>query len=201
MRLVLASTSPRRSRLLRDADWEFDVAAPSSEEIALDTPERTVMGNASAKARSVQATCDALVIGADTLVVCDGEVLGKPRDREDARRMLALQLRYPQEVLTGVCVRDVRRDRELIGFESSLVVMKGDTEDLELYLDSGLWEGKAGGYGIQDPSGMEVVLMNGERDNVEGLPMKLLRRLLSLAGFEYPNSTPSEGDDVLRVRP
>lgn len=197
MRLVLASTSPRRSRLLKDAGYEFEVCAPSSEEKVLEGPESSVVSNSVSKARSVKAGDDALVIGADTLVVCDGEVLGKPRDREDARRMLSLQLTSHQDVITGVCVRDARKGREMAGFEVSRVELRGSTEALEGYLGTGLWEGKAGGYGIQDISGLEVVLVHGERDNVEGLPMTLLRRLLSLSGFEYPDRTPSEGDGVL----
>ncbi len=196
MRLVLASTSPRRSRLLKEAGFEFDIVAPYSKESILDDPERTVVGNAVSKARSVDVPTGSLVIGADTLVLCSGEVLGKPTDRKDAEHMLMLQLGHPQDEITGVCVLERSREREFSGFEVSHVVMEGDRDGIESYLDTGLWEGKAGGYGIQDASGLDVRLVRGERDNVEGLPMTLVKRLLSLAGHDYPDRTPSEGDGV-----
>jgi septum formation protein len=192
-RLVLASTSPRRSRLLNEAGIDFAVRSPSSDEVLSGDPYAVAVGNARSKARSVDRSEDEIVLGADTIVVCDGSILGKPADRDDARRMLLLQLERPQEVITGICLVDGGSGREVHGYEASGCVMRGDPPSIERYLDSGCWRGKAGAYGIQDEGGVQVDLAWGDFDNVVGLPVTLLRRLLSLMGFQYPYMTPSEG--------
>jgi septum formation protein len=192
-RLVLASTSPRRSRLLKEAGYDFTVRSPSSEEILSGDPYTIAVDNARAKSRSVDRSDDEIVIGADTIVLCDGKILGKPVDREDAKRMLLLQMDRPQEVITGVCLIEGGSGREVHGYEASGLVMRGDQLSLERYLDSGQWRGKAGAYGIQDEGGIKIDLVWGEFDNVVGLPITLLRRLLSLIRYEYPDKTPSEG--------
>ena len=143
MKLILASTSPRRRDLLTGAGYELEIVTPDGHEIEQGDPIEVVLSNARSKARSIEA--GGIVVGADTIVVCDGEILGKPRDARDARRMITLQMQHLQEVITGICV--VRGDRELCGFESSAVVMD-PCDDIDEYLDSGLWEGKAGGYGL-----------------------------------------------------
>ncbi|MFW3147080.1 MAG: Maf family protein [Thermoplasmatota archaeon] len=190
MMLVLASGSPRRAAILRSAGMEFVVRCPGSSELHGGKPEETVVSNAVRKARSVPAVEGETVLGADTMVACLGHVLGKPEARHDAARMLALQVKAPQEVYTGLCLRVGGSGRELTGYEVSRVVMEGDESSIEKYLDTGLWEGKAGGYGIQDDSQLGVRLASGEMDNVIGLPMKLLFRLLDLAAYEYPARTP-----------
>ena len=191
--IVLASTSPRRSRLLKEAGLDFTVRPPTSEEILSGDPYSVAVENARAKAGSVDRSEDEIVIGADTIVLCDGKILGKPLDRADAKRMLLLQMDRPQEVITGVCLIEGGSDREVYGYEASGLVMKGDPRSIERYLDSGQWRGKAGAYGIQDDEGIKIDLVWGEFDNVVGLPMTLLRRLLSLVRYEYPDKTPSEG--------
>ncbi len=192
-RLVLASTSPRRSRLLKEAGLVFTVRSPSLEEILSGDPYTIAVDNARSKARSVDRSDDEIVIGADTIVLCDGKILGKPVDREDAKRMLLLQIDRPQEVITGVCLIEGGSGREVHGYEASGLVMKGDKLSIERYVDSGQWRGKAGAYGIQDEGGIRIDLVWGNFDNVVGLPMTLVRRLLSLVRYEYPDKTPSEG--------
>jgi len=192
-RLVLASTSPRRSRLLKEAGHRFEVRPPTGEEVLVGDPYVIVVENARTKVRSVDLAPDEIAIGADTMVTCEGEILGKPRDREDARRMLLLQLGHTQEVITGLSLRDGGSAREFSGYEASGLVMRGDPSSIDEYLDSGLWQGKAGAYGIQDERGLSIDLVWGNQDNVVGLPMTLLGRLLSLIDHDYPDRTPSEG--------
>jgi septum formation protein len=191
MKLVLASTSPRRTALLDEAGFRYEVRPHSAVEGRTGDPYIIVVANALEKARSAVKGPGEVIMGFDTLVVCNGEVLGKPGDREDARRMLILQLQYPQEVVTGVAVIDPDRGREFTGYEISRVVMKGSEKVLDDYLGSELWKGKAGAYGIQDRGPLLPELLMGNEDNVVGLPMILLKRLLALVGFNYPERTPS----------
>jgi septum formation protein len=154
-------------------------------------PSVLVVENALAKARSVIQGPGEIILGSDTIVACDGELLGKPNNRDDARRMLELQLEHPQEVITGIAVIDNGHRREFSGYEVSRVVMKGSSDLLEEYLDSNLWIGKAGAYGIQDRGPLLPEVVMGNEDNVVGLPMTLLKRLLALVDFRYPERTPS----------
>lgn len=193
MALVLASGSPRRSRLLRDSGFDFVIREPFVEEIYDGLPSEFVVMNSRSKALSVRAEGGDIVIGADTVVICNSEVLGKPKDREDARRMVELQLRHPQEVITGICIIDASGGKECTGYEVSTVVMDGSEDAVEKHIESGEWKGKAGAYGIQDRGPLKARVVAGNEDNVVGLPMTLVRRLLSLVGFEYPKRTPSEG--------
>ena len=182
--ITLASSSPRRARLLEEAGIDFLKAAPDAEETREGRPGEVVIENARRKALSViEKGSHDLVLGADTVVVCAGEILGKPEDREDARRMLLLQMEHPQEVYTGVFIFDRLKGKNRCGYEVSTVVTENDPAGVDEYLDSGLWTGKAGAYGIQDDSLLTVDIVSGEMDNVIGLPMKLLDRLLSCSGF------------------
>ncbi len=191
IRLVLASSSPRRRRLMEEAGYEFMVMEPSAEEVLSGNPEELVVENARRKAVSVLGESGDIIIGADTIGVCNGNLLGKPKDLEDARRMLLLQQDHPCKVISGLVVHDVKKGKTIHGYEVSIVEMDGGMEGVEEYLSTGQWKGKAGSFGIQDrgPIGAKVVF--GEEDNVIGMPMTLLRRLLSLSGFEYPERTPS----------
>ncbi len=185
MKLILASSSPRRRDLLRGEGYDIEIMHPDAEEVHDGDPYDLVVGNARSKARSVRR--GGIVIGADTIVVCDGEILGKPLDRSDAERMLNLQMEYAQEVITGICV--LEGGREFAGYEVSGVLMD-PCDDLDAYLESGLWRGKAGAYGIQDRGPIRARITHGKEDNVVGLPISLLRRLLALTTFSYPEGTP-----------
>ncbi len=189
--LILASSSPRRRRLMEEAGYEFRVMEPTAEEVLSGVPEELVMENAMRKALSVSEGSDDIIIGADTIGVCNGEILGKPNDMEDSKRMLLLQQDHPCRVISGLVVHDVKKGKTIHGYEVSIVEMDGGIEGVEDYLSTGQWKGKAGSFGIQDrgPIGARVVF--GEEDNVIGMPMTLLRRLLSLTVFEYPERTPS----------
>jgi septum formation protein len=192
-KIILASTSPRRRDILKNSGYDLEERAPDAEEVHEGDPYEIVIKNAAAKAGSVLGSEGEIVIGADTLVLCDHEILGKPVDIDDARRMALMQLKHPQEVVTGLCVIDVSSGKHYNGFEISGVVMNGSEEDVTEHLESGQWEGKAGAYGIQDKGPLKASLSYGNEDNVVGLPVTLLERLLSLVGFDYPKTTPSSG--------
>ena len=191
--LILASSSPRRRDILEDAGFTFEISPPKCTEIFEGLPENIVVENARRKARSIRNDGDTLIIGCDTLGICNGHLLGKPEDIEDARRMLMLQQEHPCKVISGLALRDVMRGTLYHGYEVSIVEMDGGTDGVEEYLSSGQWKGKAGSFGIQDRGPIGAKVVSGNEDNVMGLPMDLLRRLLSLVGFEYPRKTPSEG--------
>ena len=191
--LVLASSSPRRRDLLLEAGIEHIVRGPSAPEAADGDPAHIVVENARGKALSVECGPEDLVIGCDTLVLCSGRILGKPVDREDAKRMVLLQMGSTAQVFSGICVYNSGKGDSIHGYEVSTVVLEGYVEKVDEYLDTGMWAGKAGAFGIQDGGPINARLISGEEDNVIGLPMTLLRRLLSLAGYEYPADTPSTG--------
>jgi len=178
--LVLASASPRRVALLRQAGAEFAVVDPG--------PDRAWPGAAEArhgvralaldKARRVAATRrDAVVVGADTVVVVRGERLGKPADRAAARAMLQKLHGRQHEVWTGLAV--VRGAEHRTAAERTLVRMaKLGERDLDEYLKSGESLDKAGAYGIQGLAGQFVKTIEGDYFNVVGLPLARLRALL-----------------------
>lgn len=186
-RLVLASASPRRRELLAELRVAFEVQPcplREPEEKPADLPPSSwAEALAHFKARAVAKQFpDRWVLGADTVVVCAGEVLGKPRDIEDARRMLELQAGRATEVITGVCLaRRVEHVYRIMEHEVTEVWMRDAPREREVYLASGDWEGKAGAYGIQNVGDQLVERVAGDFSNVVGLPLALVRRMLRLA--------------------
>ena len=120
-----------------------------------------------------------LVLGADTVVTCDEHLLGKPRDVADARRMLLLQAGRRCDVITGVCLVCVgEHPRRLFGSDVTAVWMRDAPPEIEAYLESGDWAGKAGAYGIQDSADRLIERIDGSFTNVVGLPLELVRQML-----------------------
>ncbi len=194
--LYLASASPRRAELLRAYGYHVRIIEPPIPE-----PDRLSEGippGALAealsyfKARSVAGGLSrGVVIGGDTVVALDGHCYGKPEDRDDARRILRALAGTTQEVITGVTVLSRPGDRRLIQHEVTQVTMRPMSDDeIEAYLDTGLWQGKAGAYGIQDHGDAFVERVCGSFTNVVGLPMELLGRMLHEFGI-VPGSAPS----------
>jgi septum formation protein len=183
--VVLASASPRRRELLARIVADFRVV-PSAIEETLDSGpyERAVTALAARKARAVAARLHAgLVLGADTLVVVDGDALGKPEDAAAARAMLRRLRGRDHRVVTGVAVVDAESGRGREAVATSLVLMADYPESLiDGYVASGAPFDKAGGYAIQDLEGALVVGLVGSYTNVVGLPLGLTRRLLAEAG-------------------
>jgi septum formation protein len=188
-RIILASASPRRRELLARIYPAFDVE-PSPHEEPLERSENVPPGQwaqalAYYKARGVaDGHPERWVLGADTIVVCNGHVLGKPCDLADARKMLELQGRYESDVLTGVCLlRRGDAEQRLSQVETTRVWMHDDPESREAYLQTGDWQAKAGAYGIQTVGDRLVERIAGSFSNVVGLPLELVTRLLQRVGL------------------
>jgi len=179
--LVLASASPRRVALLRQAGAEFTVVdpGPDREWPGRAEPRHGVRALALDKARRVAGKRpEAVVIGADTVVVLRGQRLGKPASAEEAREMLARLHGRRHEVWTGLAV--VRGDEQRTGAECTLVhFQKLTADEIDRYVRSGESLDKAGGYGIQGLAGQFVRRIEGDYGTVVGLPLARLRHILA----------------------
>jgi septum formation protein len=176
VRLILASRSPRRAELLTAAGYEFDVIPADVDESvhAGENPEAYARRVAEAKARAVLARSHGRpVLAADTVVVVDGLILGKPGDSEDARRMLRLLAARQHEVLTAVTLDDrTMVERTMVEFA------RVTDEEITWYVASGEPMDKAGAYAIQGLASRFVTRIEGSYSNVVGLPIALVAGLL-----------------------
>jgi len=191
MRLILASSSPRRIELLRRLGLGFEVVKPLWETRVIDDdPVEVAELTALEKARAVAGGfTEGLVIGADTIVVIDDEILGKPRDGEEARLFLRKLSGRVHRVITGIAVVDAGRGREEVDHEVTEVKFKElSEEEIELYIASGEPFDKAGGYGIQGLGSLFVEWIKGDYFNVVGLPIYRLSLLLRRFGFDVLRS-------------
>ena len=177
MTIILASGSPRRHEILRDAGIDHIVKPASADETlpAEITPRDAVLMLARRKAEAAVAENSplgegALIVAADTLVACGGEIYGKPADRSDAYRMISSMTGGTHSVLTGVCVTD--GSQFLCEVEESTVYMR-EAEDYEIYSYIDRFEpyDKAGAYGIQEAAGLFVSRIEGDYSNIVGLPL------------------------------
>jgi septum formation protein len=189
--LVLASASPRRQELLRHAGIPFTVFPANIPEIPLagESPRDCAKRLAREKAQAIfRQQPDQHVLGADTIVVVAGEILGKPRDEADARRMLRLLSGRTHEVTTGVCLvgpslRTVNQKLKT-GFEdtrseTTLVTMtKLTDEDIAAYVATGEPMDKAGAYAVQGMASRWIPRIDGDYFNVVGLPVALVFKML-----------------------
>lgn len=184
MDIVLASASPRRQELLRQVGLAFRVIPSNvSEEVADPlTPGELVEHLALIKAADVAARePGALVIGADTIVVVDGAVLGKPKDRADAIAMLERLSGREHQVMTGVAL--LYGNRRLVSHEETSVRFVPLTRaQIERYVDTGEPMDKAGAYGIQGRASAMISGIEGDYFNVVGLPLCRTVRMLSQLG-------------------
>jgi septum formation protein len=177
--LTLASQSPRRADILRQAGIPFAVRVASVDETPHEgeQPEPYVRRLARAKALAIEAAPDEIVLAADTTVVSDDELLAKPTDEADARRMLRMISGRRHEVLTGICLR--RGDRIIIDHASTGVWFAPLTPiEIETYITSGEPMDKAGAYAIQGLASKFVERIDGCYFNVMGLPVSLVYRHL-----------------------
>lgn len=186
-RLILASASPRRQQLLNGAGYSFEVYPAAIDES--DVPSGLSAGDlaeylAQRKAEVVGAQFpDAVILAADTVVSFADRVLGKPKDAADAARMLRLLSGTVHSVITGVAV--IRATDQFFRHSRviSVVEMRSLSEaEIAAYVASKEWEGKAGGYGIQDPDPF-VSRISGCQTNIVGLPMTTTADLLREAGI------------------
>jgi septum formation protein len=192
--LILASASPRRAELLRAAGYVFDV-------VAVDIDERVRTGEGAeeyvrrlATEKSARAVTSGFsrtsgppeggpyVLAADTVVVVDGAILGKPADDMDARRMLEQLSGRDHEVLTGISLRS--EAVELSAVESTIVSFSRlSPEDLDWYVASGEGRDKAGGYAIQGLASRFIPRIDGSYSNVVGLPVHRVAQLITEMGY------------------
>jgi septum formation protein len=185
--LILASSSPRRRELLHGAGFAFRVAAPEVPESARagERPEETVRRLALEKALDVARRVDpaSCVLAADTLVVLDHEVLGKPRDEAEAAAMLRRLAGREHRVVTGVAlvVRELERTEQGIACSRVRMAEVSPAEALR-YAKTGEPLDKAGGYALQGAGGRFVAAVEGSRSNVIGLPLELVLPLLAELG-------------------
>lgn len=186
MKIVLASASPRRRELLQMLGLEdFLICPAKGEELPPDhaTPEETVCSLASAKAREVAAkfSLDTLIIAADTIVVADQKILGKPHSEDEAFRMLRMLSGRTHEVYTGV---SLMRDGEMLTRAECTKVRFRELSDGEIrnYIATGEPMDKAGAYGAQGKASLFVKGIEGDFFNVVGLPLCLLGSMLKGKG-------------------
>ncbi len=186
MHLVLASRSPRRSDLLTRAGYRFEVAPADIDERRLDgeAPAAMVRRLAREKAAAVAPRhSGSIVLGADTVVVVDGAVLGKPNGDADAAGMLRRLSGRAHEVLTGVALH--MDDRRCDGVHSTRVVFRAlSRDDVAWYVATGEPSDKAGGYSIQGRASRFVTRLEGSYTNVVGLPIELVADLLAELGAD-----------------
>ncbi|MDE0700573.1 MAG: septum formation protein Maf [Acidimicrobiaceae bacterium] len=184
MRLVLASASPRRRELLRGLDLVFSVSPADIDETPMseEAPAHYVERLAQQKAQALAAV-GTTVIAADTVVVFDGEILGKPKDREHAVKILSRLANRTHEVATGVAVIAISPDgerREISSVETTKVTFGEITpRQLDSFLDGGEYADKAGSYALLGASSIFADHVEGSVSNVVGLPLPLLDRLCS----------------------
>ncbi|MDQ1613706.1 MAG: nucleoside triphosphate pyrophosphatase [Pyrinomonadaceae bacterium] len=179
--LVLASSSPRRAEILRAVGWPFEAVAANVDETARDGEEvvEYVERLACEKAEAVaEGRASGLVVGADTVVAVGGQVLGKPSDDEDARRMLRLLSGRWHDVLTGVALVRAETGEVLVSHELTRVRFAPmSDEEIDGYIASGEPADKAGAYGVQGRASLFIEEIEGDYWNVVGLPVRLLYKL------------------------
>jgi septum formation protein len=182
-RLILASGSPRRRELLAEAGYDFTVVLPSDEAecgvCSGESPAQLVARLAQQKAKDVAAHVDSgIVLGCDTVAEVGGQVLGKPVDEDHARAMLQMLRGRRHRVLSGLCLIDCPSQQTHTQVAvTTLEMLPLSTADIEDYLASGQWEGKAGAFGLQDRLGW-IRVVEGSESNVVGLPLELLADML-----------------------
>jgi septum formation protein len=188
MKLILASASPRRAQILRDAGISFSVVSSAVDETPYpgESPQQMVQRLAEAKAELVAARTigPALLVAADTVVVLDAQILGKPRSTEDARRMLELFSGRTHSVLTGVCViRLPEMERRQFLETTNVHFARLTRDEISRYLSTEEPYDKAGAYAIQGHAGRYIPRIEGCYFNVVGLPLARLVDALQELGW------------------
>lgn len=180
-KLLLASASPRRAEILRAVGWPFETCAANIDETmhAGERAEDAVQRLASEKAEVVsKLNPGALVLAADTTVVVDSHILEKPKDDEDARRMLSLLKGRWHDVLTGVAI--ARGDSRAVAYERTQVRFgQMSDEEVDWYVQSGEPVDKAGAYAVQGRASLFIEEIRGDYWNIVGLPVRLVYKLMN----------------------
>ncbi len=200
MRVILASSSPRRLQLLQQIGIEPEVRPAAFDELSTGKmADEVVLANAVGKCQAVCAACgDKMpVIAADTVVVLDGKILGKPKDAADAVRMLTELSGRTHKVLTGVAVSfDGRQLAEVC--ETEVIFRTLTAAEIADYVATGEPLDKAGAYGIQGRGAVFVEKINGCYNNVVGLPLTRLHLMLAKLGVDGNAAKDNQGDSSVR---
>lgn len=190
-KLILASASPRRKELLEQIGSVFEIIPAKGEEIITkEVPKEVVQELALQKAREVADAVmeeEIIVLGADTVVVYDGKILGKPKNREDAIWMLTSLSGNTHSVYTGVAIicKDKEKEQVLNFYEETKVTMYPmSAAEIEAYVNSGEPMDKAGAYGIQGKCAIHIEKILGDYNNVVGLPVARIYQEMSRIGIE-----------------
>lgn len=190
MKLFLASASPRRAEILRNAGIAFEVAAANVNESRLlgESPEQMVERLARAKAEAaasaIRSAEPAIILGADTIVVVDEEIFGKPANSNDARKMLRILRGREHRVITGFAALRIRDQAILSGTETTHVSFAPMTDaEVDAYVSTGEPLDKAGAYAIQGIAGRYISRIDGCYFNVVGLPLARVWQVLTELGW------------------
>ncbi|HMD38197.1 MAG TPA: Maf family protein [Candidatus Acidoferrum sp.] len=188
MKLILASTSPRRAQILHDAGFSLTVVSSAVDEIPIpgESPHDLVQRLANAKAELVaaRATGPAFVLAADTIVTLEGRIFGKPRSTDDARRMLEQLSGRTHAVLTGVTLIRLPDAERRSFVESTLVhFAQLSAKEISRYLATEEPHDKAGAYAIQGRAGRYISRIEGDYFNVVGLPLARVTQALAELGW------------------
>lgn len=180
-KVILASNSPRRREILgKFINFEAVTAEVKEDNDFYKSPETLVMALAFEKANSVAVKYeDAIVIGADTVVEIEGEILGKPKSREGAKRMMEKLRGKSHKVITGFSIIDFSSDKKYMDYEVAEVVFKDlSDEEIEAYLNKAEYMDKAGAYGIQEEAALFVEKIEGDYLNIVGFPISKIYTVL-----------------------
>jgi len=183
--IVLASASPRRKQLLAEAGYKFTVRPADIDESAISSegiePCEYAKRLALAKAKNVAAEFpDRIVIGADTVIDFEGEIIGKPRNAKEAEKITRKIFGKPHKVITAVAIVQLNSGVEIVSSDTTTIYPKKMTdEQIAKHIKGGSWRGKSGAYGIQETGDEFVEKIDGSMTNVMGLPMELLQRMLT----------------------
>ena len=193
MKIILASSSPRRKELLQRLDYPFDIILPDVDESILtlgNNPKKYCITLAEMKTKNIsQKYPQALVIGADTIVVLGGQILNKPDDRVQAKNMLSMLSGQTHQVYTGVCLKWMENNIQHTFAEITLVTFrKLNKQEILYYIDTYPPYDKAGSYGIQDWSAVYVKNIQGCYDNVVGFPLSRFYHELKKMGINLLDS-------------
>lgn len=200
MRVILASSSPRRLQLLQQIGIEPEVHPAAFDELSTGKmADEVVLANAVGKCQAVCAACGdkVPVIAADTVVVLDNQILGKPKDAADAVRMLTELSGRTHKVLTGVAVSFQGRQLAEV-CETEVIFRTLTTAEIADYVATGEPLDKAGAYGIQGRGAVFVEKINGCYNNVVGLPLTRLHLMLAKLGVDGNAAKDNQGDSSVR---
>ena len=186
---ILASASPRRRDLLRKAGYCFEIVPSGVDESKYDVngicSEKHTQILALAKAKDIAARFpNAIVMGSDTVVDLDGEIIGKPDDASHAEKITRKLFSRPHKVITGLALVCIEKNIEIIEADTTLVYPRKLTDaQIADHIQNGQWQGKAGAYGIQETGDEFVDHIDGSFSNVMGLPMELVEEVLWKLGI------------------